>query len=139
MPPAPVPAHCTLQYGDAAFKKMLSSVVDTDCWESAREAAAAQGKTMAKQQAMAEGIIQSLQTALQRLQLELQQTQQQERTWQQQQEAQKVGQMMVALALSGQAASNALIFHGMAACCIVHVLCCMRRQTGQESKLASAI
>ena len=83
-------ADCWLQYGDAAFKRMLSSVVDTDCWEAAREAAAEQRKGLAKQQDRAEGVMQSLTAAVQRLQLDLQQTAQQEQGWEEQVQTQKV-------------------------------------------------
>jgi hypothetical protein len=83
-------ASLLLQYGDAAFKRMLSSVVDTDCWEEAREAAAEQRKGLTKQQAVAEGVMQSLSATVRGLRLDLQQTQQQEQTWEQQAQAQKV-------------------------------------------------
>jgi hypothetical protein len=79
-----------VQYGDAAFKKMLSSVVDTDCWESAREAAAGQGKALTKQQTISQGVMQSLETSVQRLQLELQQTAQHEQAWEEQQQQNQV-------------------------------------------------
>lgn len=69
---------------------MLSSVVDTDCWEAAREAAAEQRKGLAKQQDRAEGVMQSLAAAVQRLQLDLQQTAQQEQGWDEQVQTQKV-------------------------------------------------
>lgn len=69
---------------------MLSSVVDTDCWEAAREAAAEQRKGLTKQQAVAEGVMQSLSAAVERLRLDLQHTQQQEQGWEQQTQAQKV-------------------------------------------------
>jgi hypothetical protein len=83
-------ASLLLQYGDAAFKRMLSSVVDTDCWEEARESAAEQRKGLTKQQAVAEGVMQSLSAAVGRLQLDLLRTQQQEQGWGQQTQAQKV-------------------------------------------------
>lgn len=69
---------------------MLGSVVDTECWEAAREAAASQGKNLSKQAATAEGVVSTLESALQRLQLDLVHKQQQERDWQQQQQAEKV-------------------------------------------------
>lgn len=73
---------------------MLSSVVDTDCWEKAREAAAEQRKGLVKQQDMAEGVMQSLSAAVQRLQLDLQHTAQQEQTWEQQLATQEVSMHM---------------------------------------------
>jgi septal ring factor EnvC (AmiA/AmiB activator) len=79
-----------VQYGDAAFKRMLGSVVDIECWEGAREAAASQGKALSKQAATAEGVISALEAALQRLQVDLSHKQQQERDWEQRQEAEKV-------------------------------------------------
>lgn len=69
---------------------MLGSVVDTECWEGAREAAAGQGKTLSKQAATTEGVVSTLESALQRLQLDLVHKQQQERDLKEQQQAEKV-------------------------------------------------
>lgn len=55
------------QSGDAGFKRMLSTVVDTDCWEGARQAAGGHISTLGRQQDAAEGVAASLAASMQRL------------------------------------------------------------------------
>jgi hypothetical protein len=78
-----------VQSGDAAFKDLLSSVVDTDCWQQAKDAAV---KTISSLQAQlrtkedrAQQYSADLATAQQRLQELLQQQQEWEQGRQQQQ------------------------------------------------------
>jgi hypothetical protein len=72
---------CLLQYGDSAFKKMLSSVVDTECWEDAREAAAAQGKQLMGQLASSNAVLGTLRGLQERGAVELLKAQRQEEGW----------------------------------------------------------
>lgn len=80
-----------LQYGDSAFKKMLSSVVDTECWEGACEAAAAQGKDLTSQLASANAVLGTLRGLQEQGVVELQDTQQQEEGWRREHEQKMVG------------------------------------------------
>jgi hypothetical protein len=70
---------------------MLSSVVDTECWEGAREAAAAQGKHLATQLASANAVLGTLKSLQEQGAVELQKTQQQEEDWRQAQGQKLVG------------------------------------------------
>lgn len=70
---------------------MLSSVVDTECWEAARAAAAARSSALSRQQDSSEALRASLSSRVARLQGDLQQQQQAATQWQQQAEAAQVG------------------------------------------------
>jgi hypothetical protein len=69
------------QSGDAGFKRMLSTVVDTDCWEGARQAAGGHISTLGRQQDAAEGVAASLAASMQRLRGEVEGQQREATAW----------------------------------------------------------
>lgn len=81
---------CALQSGDADFKRLLSSVVDTDCWEVAKKAAAERVSNIDRQLNSTEGVLRSLGGSVARLEGDLAAQLHEEADWQQQQQTQQV-------------------------------------------------
>jgi hypothetical protein len=77
---------CT-QSNDAPFKRMLGAVVDTECWEAARKAAADHTSSLTSRQDSSAGVRASLCQRVGRLATEVQELQEREQEWQQQAEA----------------------------------------------------